>query len=91
MEGGNIVLFALSTCPACKKTKGLLEELGIDAVIVDLDLVDLDSRDRLLKELRRFNPQETFPTLVIDKGKRVIVGYSEDELREALQGVHGAS
>jgi len=81
---GDVVLFALSTCPACKKTKRLLKELNIDAIIVDLDLVDIDSRDRLLKELRRFNPQETFPTLVINKGERVIVGYSEEELREAL-------
>jgi glutaredoxin-like protein NrdH len=84
MEIKNIVLFALSTCPACKKTKRLLEEFGIDAVVVDLDLVDIDSRERLLNELRRFNPQETFPTLVINKGEKVIVGYSEDELKESL-------
>jgi glutaredoxin-like protein NrdH len=83
-EEKKVVLFALSTCPACKKTKALLKELGVDALIVDLDLVDRDSREKLLQEVRRFNPRETFPTLVINKGEKVVVGYSDEEIRAAL-------
>ena len=83
-EEKKVVLFALSTCPACKKTKALLKQLGIDALVVDLDLVDRDSRDKLLQEVRRFNPRETFPTLVINRGEKVVVGYSEEEIRSAL-------
>ncbi|RMG69948.1 MAG: glutaredoxin family protein [Nitrospirae bacterium] len=79
-----VVLFALSTCPACKKTKALLNELGVEAVVVDLDTVDRESRDKLLEEVRKFNPRETFPTLVINKGEKVVVGYSDEEIREAL-------
>jgi len=85
MSERKIVLFALSTCLACKKTKKLLEELGVDAVIVDLDTVDRESRERLLNEVRKYNPRETFPTLVIDGGKKVVVGYGEEEIREALK------
>lgn len=84
MSERKIVLFALSTCPACKKTKKLLEELGVEAVIVDLDTVDRESREKLLNEMRKYNPRESFPTLVIDGGQKVIVGYGEDEIREAL-------
>ena len=83
-EEKKVVLFALSTCPACKKTKALLKELGVDALVVDLDLVDRDSRDKLLQEVRKFNPRETFPTLVINRGEKVVVGYSEEEIRSAL-------
>ncbi|NOX20591.1 MAG: glutaredoxin family protein [Nitrospirae bacterium] len=79
-----IVLFALSTCPACKKTKNLLKELGVDAVVVDLDTIDKETREKLLIEVRRFNPRETFPTLVINGGEKVIVGYGEEEIRSAL-------
>ncbi|RMG70005.1 MAG: glutaredoxin family protein [Nitrospirae bacterium] len=79
-----VVLFALSTCPACKKTKALLKELGVDAVVVDLDTVDRESRDKLLEEVRKFNPRETFPTLVINGGEKVVVGFSESEIRQSF-------
>ncbi|MCI4625621.1 MAG: glutaredoxin family protein [Candidatus Magnetoovum sp. WYHC-5] len=70
------VLFALSTCAACKKVKELLRENNIEHIGVDLDLVDIDSRDKLLKTVRQYNPKETFPTFVVDGGKQVIVGYN---------------
>ncbi|UCG79491.1 MAG: glutaredoxin family protein [Nitrospirota bacterium] len=79
-----IVLFALSTCPACKKTKDLLNSMGIDYVSADLDTVDIESRNRLLEKVREHNPKETFPTLVINAGEKVIVGYSKEEITEAL-------
>ncbi|NOY64040.1 MAG: glutaredoxin family protein [Nitrospirae bacterium] len=84
MSEKKIVLFALSTCPACKKTKKLMQEMGVEAVIIDLDTIDRDSRDKLLNEMRKYNPKETFPTLVIKGGQKVIIGYGEDEIREAL-------
>ncbi len=84
MSEKKIVLFALSTCPACKKTKKLMQEMGVEAVIIDLDTIDRDSRNKLLDEMRKYNPKETFPTLVVDGGKKVVVGYGEEEIREAL-------
>ncbi len=79
-----VVLFALSTCPACKKTKNLLKDLGVDAVVVDLDTIDRETREKLLVEVRKYNPRETFPTLVINGGEKVIVGYGEEEIRSAF-------
>jgi len=35
------------------------------------------------REVARWNPARTFPTLVI-KGERCIVGYQPEEIREAL-------
>ena len=84
MSEKKIVLFALSTCPACKKTKKLIQEMGVEAVIIDLDTIDRDSRDKLLSKMRIYNPKETFPTLVINGGQKVIIGYGEEEIRESL-------
>jgi glutaredoxin-like protein NrdH len=36
---GHIVLYALSTCPWCKKTKKLLEDMGVDYYFGDVDLM----------------------------------------------------
>jgi len=80
-----IVLFSLSTCPACKKTKDLLNKCGVDYLSVDLDVIDIDSREKLLEKVRQYNPRETFPTLVIDGGKNVIVGFNDEELKDALK------
>ncbi len=83
-EEAGIVLFALSTCNACRKTRDLLDKLGVDYIEADLDTVDIDSRNKLLEKVRKYNPGETFPTLVVDGGKAVVVGYSEEEIKEAL-------
>ncbi len=83
-EEPRIVLFALSTCNACRKTKDLLDGLGINYIGADLDTVDIDSRNELMEKVRKYNPRETFPTLVVDGGKAVVVGYSEEEIKEAL-------
>lgn len=80
-----VVLFALSTCPACRKAKTLLENKGVDYLCVELDTVDLDSRGKLLEKVRKYNARETFPTMVLEGGKRVVVGFSEEEIIDALK------
>lgn len=81
---GHIVLYALSTCPWCRKTKQLLSDLGVDYDYIDVDLLEGSERDRVAQILRRWNPSRSFPTLVIDDTK-CIVGFKEDEIREALK------
>jgi glutaredoxin-like protein NrdH len=84
IEPRKIVLFALSTCPSCKRTKELLKTHDIDYVLVELDTIDAASREKLLQEVRKYNPRETFPTLVINGGEKVVIGYREDDLKDAL-------
>jgi glutaredoxin-like protein NrdH len=83
-QKSKIVFFALSTCPACKKTKDFLNQKGVDYILVEVDTVDKDSRDKLLSELRKYNPRETFPTVVIDGGAKIVVGYDERSLMETF-------
>lgn len=78
---GKIFLYALSTCVWCKKTKRLLNNLDIDYYYIDVDLMDDDERKRVKEEIKRWNPQCSFPTIVLNDEK-CIVGYEEEKIKE---------
>ncbi len=82
-DAGPIMLFALSTCGWCQKTKQLLGELGVAYDFEYLDLLPGKEKDEAAKEVVKWNPACSFPTLVINN-KKCIVGYREEEIREAL-------
>ncbi|QYZ78178.1 glutaredoxin family protein [Methanofollis formosanus] len=80
---GRIMLYALSTCGWCAKTKDLLNSLGVEYDYLFVDQLPKDEMEKVYTEIvHRYNPMGSFPTLVIN-GK-AIVGYQEDEIREAL-------
>jgi len=78
---GKLMLYALSTCIWCKKTKKLLDELRIEYEYVDVDLLEGEDSARAKDEIRKWNPQCSFPTLVIN-GERCITGFDEKKIRE---------
>lgn len=80
---GDVKLFAISTCVWCKRTKKLLGDLGIQYSFIFVDLLDRKTRDEVEVEVTKWNPKCSFPTIVIDNEK-CIVGFQEDEIREAL-------
>jgi len=83
-NAGKIVLYALSTCPWCKKTKQLLSDLGADYYYADVDLLKGDEKAQSMEVVEKWNPSRSFPTLVIDD-KKCIVGFQEDEIKKALK------
>ncbi|OGC42068.1 NrdH-redoxin [candidate division WOR-3 bacterium RBG_13_43_14] len=78
-----IVLYALSTCVWCKKTKRLLNELGIKYDYIDYDLLEGEDKRRVEKEIEKWNPKLSFPVLVIEDSKCVL-GYDESKIKQAL-------
>ncbi len=82
-DHGAIKLFTLSTCVWCKKTKALLKEMNVAYEYVDVDLLEGADREKVLDELKTFNPRCSFPSLVVND--TCIVGYEEDKIKEALQ------
>lgn len=82
-DKGDITLYALSTCIWCKKTKELLTSLEVSFNYIYVDLLKGEDRANAIEEIKRYNPSISFPTLVI--GDKVIVGYKEKEIREALK------
>jgi len=79
----DITLYALSTCMWCQKTKGLLNDLQADYDYVDVDLLTDDDQVEAVKEITKWNPGCSFPTLVIDNSK-CFVGFKEQEIRGLL-------
>jgi glutaredoxin len=77
-----VKMYTLSTCSHCKSTKKLLGDCRIQYDFVDVDLLTGDERKAILEDVKKFNPKCTFPTIII--GDKVIVGYKEDQIKEAL-------
>jgi glutaredoxin-like protein NrdH len=82
-DRGKIVLYALSTCVWCKKTKNLLEKHGVGYSYVDVDQLEGEDREKTIDEIKKWNPKCTFPTLVVND-ESCIVGYKEDKIKEAI-------
>ena len=79
---GDVMLYALSTCAWCKKTKALLNSMNVEYSYIDVDLLKGGERDKVIEDLKKWNPRCSFPTLVINDAS--VVGYKEDEIREVL-------
>jgi glutaredoxin len=78
----SVKMYTLSTCSHCKATKKLLDDCQVAYEFEDVDLLQGEERAAILDDVRKWNPKCTFPTIII--GEKVIVGYKEDEIKEAL-------
>ena len=79
---GEIQLYALSTCVWCKKTKQLLDQMGVEYEFVEVDLLQGEEKNRATDEVKKLNPRCSFPTLAVNA--QCIVGYDEQKIKEAL-------
>jgi glutaredoxin len=82
MTSEQVKIYSLSTCSHCKATKKFLDDCTVQYDFVDVDLTKGDERKAILEDVKKFNPKCSFPTVII--GEKVIVGYKEDEIKEAL-------
>lgn len=81
---GTVMLYALSTCGWCARTKDLLKELGVEFDFTYVDLLEGKEQDDAMDQVEKWNPSGSFPTLVIND-KKAIVGFKEQEIREAFR------
>lgn len=82
MDQPKVFVYALSTCGHCRNAKKLLDSHNVQYEHLDVDLLPRDEMKTVLEDVRKVNPQTSFPTIVI--GDTVIVGYRELEIMEAL-------
>jgi len=78
----HVNIYTLSTCSHCKATKTFLNDCAVEYDFTDVDLLHGEERAAILEDVKRWNPRCSFPTIII--GDKVIVGYKEDEIKEAL-------
>jgi len=76
---GKIILYALSTCGWCKKTKTLLSKLRIAYDYIDVDLLEGKEKERIHDEIKKWNPNVSFPTMII-KNEMCIIGYDDEKI-----------
>jgi len=82
-QKAKIKLFALSTCVWCKRTKQLLDNMGVAYDYIFVDHLEGQPRDEVMDEIKNWNPACSFPTLVINDEK-CIVGFKEDQIKEVI-------
>lgn len=75
-------LYSLSTCSHCKACKKFLGDCGVEFEFTDVDLLSDEDRKPVLDEIKNLISRCAFPTVVI--GDKVIVGFKEQEIKEAL-------
>ncbi|MFB3924868.1 MAG: glutaredoxin family protein [Syntrophales bacterium] len=81
-DKGRVMLYALSTCVWCRKTKDLLKTMNVSFDYTDVDLLNAKERDEAMEEIRKWNPLCSFPSLIINNN--CVVGYDEKKIRELL-------
>jgi len=82
MSQPEVKIFSLSTCSHCKATRKFLGECTIKYEFIDVDMLKGDERKAIIADVKKFNPRCSFPTIII--GEKVIVGFKEKEIKEAL-------
>ncbi|NQU14412.1 MAG: glutaredoxin family protein [Desulfobacteraceae bacterium] len=78
----SIKIYTLSTCSHCKATKKFLDKCQVQYEFEDVDLLQGKERAAILEDVKKWNPRCSFPTIII--GDKVIVGYKEEEIKEAI-------
>ncbi len=82
-DKGKVTLFALSTCIWCRKTRKLLEDMGVEFEYIYVDLLEGDEKEAAIDAIEKHNPRVSFPTVVIDSN--VVIGFKEDKIKELLE------
>lgn len=77
-----IRLITLSTCFFCSTVKRMLDKEELIYTYTDIDLLPEEERDDQLSQIKKFNPEESFPIVIINN--IAIVGYQEEYIKQEL-------
>ena len=78
----DVMVYALSTCPWCRKTKEFFTARGVPFDFIDYDLADDGTQARIMAELDA-EGATGFPFVKI--GGSVVLGYQPDRFAAALE------
>lgn len=84
MSSHSVTLYGLSTCVHCRHAREFFEEHEIPFTCVYVDTLEGDERAQTIAAVKQHNPRVSFPTIVIDQGAKVLIGFHPEELEENL-------
>jgi glutaredoxin len=82
MADKKITVYALSTCPWCRKAKQFFKDHNIVVEEIDFDLCDPKRQEEALAQMKRFGAGDSFPFVLI--GNDPIEGFDPDRYCELL-------
>jgi glutaredoxin len=62
----------------------LLDAMGLSYVNIYVDRLEREDREMIKVNMKDWNPEITFPTLVIDN-KKCVIGYDEPRIVRAVE------
>jgi glutaredoxin len=77
-----VVIYALSTCPWCKKARKFFLEKDIIVEYLEYDKVDEETRKSIEEDCSHFMEELVFP--VVKAGENVVVGYDPKKYSSLL-------
>ena len=79
----DVMVYALSTCPWCRKTKQWFDDSKIPYDCVDVDTLPDEEQDAVADKAYELSGGRRFPVVVING--EVVVGYNPDKFLEHLK------
>jgi glutaredoxin-like protein NrdH len=79
-----VMVYALSTCVWCKMTKQFLKDNDIEHEYVDVDLCTEGEKEKIRRDIQSKGGSLNYPITIVD-GKKLIMGFRKDLLKEALE------
>ncbi len=80
-----VFVYALSTCPWCRKTKKWFEDTQVAFDFVDVDLLKGEEAEKAAADAYALSGGRRYPVTLING--EVVVGYNPDKFLELLNGV----
>ena len=82
-----VFVYALSTCPWCRKAKQWFADNGVPFDHVDVDLLPADEQDAAAEKASELSGARRFPVVVING--EVVAGHNPDRYLELLKSGGG--
>ena len=65
-KNNKVIIYAISTCLWCKRTKKLLEDNKVEYEYVDVDLCNNEHREKIRADILKRGGRLSYPTLIIN-------------------------
>ncbi len=78
-----VLLYAISTCGWCKRTKDFLKDNDIEFKYVDVDLCSEEDREEIKKDILKRGGRLSYPTIIVNDDV-IINGFHDDKIKEVL-------
>jgi glutaredoxin len=82
MANKKVKVYALSTCPWCRKAKQFFKDHGVEFEAIDFDLCEPQKQKECLSEMKLYGAGGSFPVVLI--GKDMVEGFNPEKYCELL-------